>query len=98
MAWVAWAGLDINKGRQGYIPHVPLSDRLKQPSLSPANESAPHWRTMALGRYTSMTLDITCGGERGREGGREREREKRMESCLTVYYKYITHRFENGLV
>lgn len=30
--------------------------RLKQPSLSPDSESAPHWRTTALGWYISITL------------------------------------------
>lgn len=30
--------------------------RLKQPSLSPDRESAPHWRTTALGWYISITL------------------------------------------
>lgn len=30
--------------------------RLKHPSLSPDRESAPHWRTTALGWYISMTL------------------------------------------
>lgn len=38
---------------------LPLRERLKHPSLSPASESAPHCRTIALGRYTSITLDIT---------------------------------------
>jgi hypothetical protein len=33
--------------------------RLKHPSLSPERESAPHWRTIALGWYSSMTRDIT---------------------------------------
>ena len=37
----------------------PLSERLKQPSLSPASESAPHCSTIALGLYTSITLRIT---------------------------------------
>ena len=37
----------------------PLSVRLKQPSLSPERESAPHWSTMALGWYSSITRDIT---------------------------------------
>lgn len=36
--------------------HIPLMVRLKQPSLSPDRESAPHWRTTALGWYISMTL------------------------------------------
>lgn len=36
--------------------HIPLMVRLKQPSLSPERESAPHWRTTALGWYISMTL------------------------------------------
>jgi len=30
--------------------------RLKQPSLSPDKESAPHWRTTADGWYISITL------------------------------------------
>ena len=34
--------------------------RLKHPSLSPDRESAPHWRTTALGWYISMTLAIIC--------------------------------------
>lgn len=34
----------------------PLMVRLKQPSLSPDSESAPHWRTTALGWYISITL------------------------------------------
>ncbi|CAK5280909.1 unnamed protein product [Mycena citricolor] len=39
----------------------PCIVRLKQPSLSPARESAPHWRTTAEGRNTSMILAITWG-------------------------------------
>jgi hypothetical protein len=37
----------------------PLRVRLKQPSLSPERESAPHCSTMALGWYSSITRDIT---------------------------------------
>lgn len=39
-----------------FCVHIPLMVRLKQPSLSPERESAPHWRTTALGWYISMTL------------------------------------------
>lgn len=38
---------------------IPLSVRLKHPSLSPDRESAPHCRTIALGWYISITLVIT---------------------------------------
>lgn len=41
------------------IPPLPLSVRLKHPSLSPDRESAPHCRTIALGWYISITLVIT---------------------------------------
>lgn len=41
------------------IPLLPLSVRLKHPSLSPDRESAPHCRTIALGWYISITLVIT---------------------------------------
>lgn len=33
-------------------------ERLKQPKRSPASESAPHWSTMAPGRYVSTTFEI----------------------------------------
>lgn len=35
-------------------------ERLKQPKRSPASESAPHWRTIAAGRYISTVLDMIC--------------------------------------
>lgn len=38
---------------------IPLSVRLKHPSLSPDRESAPHCKTIALGWYISITLVIT---------------------------------------
>lgn len=37
---------------------LPLTVRLKHPSLSPDSESAPHCNTTALGWYISITLDI----------------------------------------
>lgn len=40
-------------------PLIPLSVRLKHPSLSPDRESAPHCKTIALGWYISITLVIT---------------------------------------
>lgn len=38
------------------LVNLPLMVRLKQPSLSPDKESAPHCRTTALGWYISITL------------------------------------------
>ena len=40
------------------MKYTPSIERLKQPKRSPANESAPHWRTMTPGRYISTTLEI----------------------------------------
>ena len=42
-----------------HSPASPLRDRLKQPSRSPASESAPHCRTTAVGRYISITFAMT---------------------------------------
>ena len=38
----------------------PRIDKLKQPNLSPANESPPNCNTMAPGRNHSMILEIIC--------------------------------------
>ena len=62
MTTVTQLGLDWSY--QSYQQHIlsnllPLRERLKQPNLSPARESAPHCSTTAEGLQTSMTFDIT---------------------------------------
>lgn len=69
--------------------------RLKHPSLSPDRESAPHWRTTALGWYISMTLAIICTSSRICHAQGKKE-------CLFLNTAeargQLTHRFEDGLV
>lgn len=68
--------------------------RLKHPSLSPDRESAPHWRTTALGWYISITLAIICTGNNLGHA------QKQARPCLEASGARGegTHRFEDGLV
>lgn len=74
---------------------LPLMVRLKQPSLSPDRESAPHCRTTALGWYISITLAMIYT-------------KKHLVSQMLLSIKgnlnqqnissLFTHRFENGFI
>lgn len=48
---------------------LPRMVRLKQPRRSPDSESAPHWRTTALGWYISITFAITWRSTEQRNKG-----------------------------
>lgn len=68
--------------------------RLKHPSLSPDRESAPHWRTTALGWYISITLAIICT----RSNVCQAQKKARLFLNTAEARGQFTHRFEDGLV